>query len=63
MDKEYFVFPYRNKAYSFIDMFNRLVATIDTEILKTPFFYDFGNEIEFDDRRRHYYFDKQILCL
>lgn len=32
--EEYFVFPYRNKAYSFIDMFNRLVATIDMEIVE-----------------------------
>lgn len=30
--EEYFVFPYRNKAYSFIDMFHRLVVTIDMEI-------------------------------
>ena len=32
--EEYFVFPYRNKAYSFIDMFNRLVATTDMEIVE-----------------------------
>lgn len=32
--EEYFVFPYRNKAYSLIDMFNRLVATTDMEIVE-----------------------------
>lgn len=32
--EEYFVFPYRNKAYSFIDMFNRLIATTDMEIVE-----------------------------
>lgn len=32
--EEYFVFPYRNKAYSFIDMFNRLVETTDMEIVE-----------------------------
>lgn len=32
--EEYFVFPYRNKEYSFIDMFNRLVATINMEMLE-----------------------------
>lgn len=32
--EEYFVFPYRNKAYSFIDMFNRFVTTIDMEIME-----------------------------
>ena len=32
--EEYFVFPYRNKAYSFIDAFNRLVETIDMEIIE-----------------------------
>lgn len=32
--EEYFVFPYRNKIYSFIDMFYRLVATIDMEIVE-----------------------------
>lgn len=31
--EEYFVLPYRNKAYSFIDMFHRLAATIDMEIV------------------------------
>lgn len=30
--EEYFVFPYRNKAFSFIDMFNRLVLTMNIEI-------------------------------
>lgn len=30
----YFVFPYRNKRYSFIDMFDRLVETIDMEIVE-----------------------------
>ena len=30
----YFVFPYRNKAYAFIDMFNRLIATTDMEIVE-----------------------------
>lgn len=32
--EEYFVFPYRSKAYSFIDMFDRLVATTDMEIVE-----------------------------
>ena len=32
--EEYFVFPYRNKAYSLIDMFNRLVATTDMEMIE-----------------------------
>lgn len=32
--EEYFVFPYRNKAYFFIDAFNRLVETIDIEIVE-----------------------------
>ncbi len=32
--EEYFVFPYRNKEYSFIDMFNRLVATTNMEIVE-----------------------------
>lgn len=32
--EEYFVFPYRNKAYSFIDMFYRLVATTDMKIVE-----------------------------
>lgn len=32
--EEYFVFPYRNKEYSFIDMFNRLVATTNMEMLE-----------------------------
>lgn len=32
--EEYFVFPYRNKIYSFIDMFNRLVETTDMEIVE-----------------------------
>ena len=32
--EEYFVFPYRNKLYSFIDMFDRLVETIDMEIVE-----------------------------
>lgn len=32
--EEYFVFPYRNKEYSFIDIFNRLIATTDMEILE-----------------------------
>lgn len=30
--EEYFVFPYRNNNHSYIDMFNRLVATINMEI-------------------------------
>lgn len=33
--EEYFVFPYRNKAYSFIDVFNRLVDTLDMEIVES----------------------------
>lgn len=32
--EEYFVFPYRNKEYTLIDMFNRLIATTGTEIVK-----------------------------
>lgn len=32
--EEYFVFPYRTKEYSFIDMFNRLVKTTDMEIVQ-----------------------------
>ena len=31
---QYFVFPYRNKSYSYIDMFNRLVETTDMEIVE-----------------------------
>jgi predicted nucleic acid-binding protein len=31
--EEYFVFPYRNNIHSFIDMFNRLVDTMDIEII------------------------------
>lgn len=30
--EEYFVFPYRNNNHSYIDMFNRLVATTNMEI-------------------------------
>lgn len=32
--EEYFVFPYRNKVYSFIDMFNRLVEITHMEIVE-----------------------------
>lgn len=32
--EEYFVFPYRNKLYSFIDMFDRLVETTNMEIVE-----------------------------
>ena len=32
--EEYFVFPYRNKLYSFIDMFDRLVETTGMEIIE-----------------------------
>lgn len=32
--EEYFVFPYRNRDYSFIEMFNRLVATTNMEIVE-----------------------------
>lgn len=32
--EEYFVFPYRNKKYSFIDMFNRLIVTTGMEIVE-----------------------------
>ncbi len=32
--EEYFVFPYRNKDYSFIDMFKRLIATTDMEVME-----------------------------
>ena len=31
--EEYFVFPYRNKVYSYIDMFNRLIETTNMEIM------------------------------
>ena len=31
--EEYFVFPYRNEMYSYIDMFNRLVKITDMEIV------------------------------
>jgi predicted nucleic acid-binding protein len=32
--EEYFVFPYRNDTYSFIDMFHRLVDTMDVDIIE-----------------------------
>lgn len=32
--EEYFVFPYRNNQYSYIDMFYRLVSTIDMELIE-----------------------------
>ena len=32
--EEYFVFPYRNKSYAYINMFNRLVETTDMEIVE-----------------------------
>lgn len=32
--EEYFVFPYRNKVYLFIDAFNRLIETTDMEIME-----------------------------
>lgn len=32
--EEYFVFPYRNKEYTYIDMFNRLVVTTNMEIVE-----------------------------
>jgi len=32
--EEYFVFPYRNKEYSYIDMFNRLVETTHMEVVE-----------------------------
>lgn len=32
--EEYFVFPYRNNNHSYIDMFNRLVATTNMEIIE-----------------------------
>ena len=32
--EEYFVFPYRKRMYSFIDMFNRLVKITDMEIVE-----------------------------
>ena len=32
--EEYFVFPYKTKEYSFIDMFNRLVEITDLEIVE-----------------------------
>lgn len=31
--EEYFVFPYKNKMYSYIDLFNRLIETLDMEII------------------------------
>ena len=42
--EEYFVFPYRNKAYSLIDMFNRLVATTDMEIVEIVDDWKYGFE-------------------
>ncbi len=32
--EEYFVFPYKNKEYSYIDMFNRLVETTHMEVVE-----------------------------
>jgi len=32
--EEYFVFPYKNKIYSYINMFNQLVTIIDMEIIE-----------------------------
>ena len=32
--EEYFVFPYRNNNHTYIDMFNRLVATTNMEIVE-----------------------------
>ena len=32
--QEYFVFPYRNKDYTFIDMFHRLVSITNMEIVE-----------------------------
>lgn len=32
--EKYFVFPYKNKVYSFIDVYNQLVETIDMEIIE-----------------------------
>lgn len=32
--EEYFVFPYKNRIYSFIDKFNRLVAITDMEMVE-----------------------------
>ncbi len=32
--EEYFVFPYRNNDYSYIDMFNRLVEITDMEVVE-----------------------------
>ena len=32
--EEYFVFPYRNKMYEFINMFERLVMVADIEIVE-----------------------------
>lgn len=32
--EEYYVFPYRSKEYSFIDMFNRLIEITDMEIVE-----------------------------
>ena len=32
--EEYFVFPYRTKTYSFIDMFHRLIETTDIDVYK-----------------------------
>lgn len=32
--EEYYVFPYRNNNHSYIDMFNRLVATTNMEIIE-----------------------------
>jgi predicted nucleic acid-binding protein len=32
--EEYFVFPYRKNMHSFIDIFNRLIDTINVEIIE-----------------------------
>lgn len=32
--EEYFVFPYKNKKYALIEMFHRLVETIDMDIIE-----------------------------
>ena len=39
--EEYFVFPYRNKLYSLIDMFDRLVKTTDMEIVEVNQFLEY----------------------
>ena len=47
--EEYFVFPYRNNNHSYIDMFNRLVATTNMEIIEIANSYDILANSPYDD--------------